>query len=209
MPPTLALILWFIFLVGLFRFDPAKAPTSFTLWVPLIWMFIMGSRLPSQWLGSDVGLASAAFEEGNPMDRIIFLILIVLAVVILSSRSFGWGLFFTRNLALMAFLSFALLSVLWSDFPFIAFKRWFRDLGTYLMILLVLFAPRPIEAVRSLLRRFCYLIIPLSILLFKYFPQIGMQYDGAGRAMFVGPTTGKNTLGVVCLVSAIFFFGTR
>jgi exopolysaccharide production protein ExoQ len=208
MPPILALILWFIFLVALFRFDPAKARNaSFALWVPLIWMFFMGSRLPSQWLGTGAGLASDALQEGNLLDRIIFLIFILLAIVILNSRSFRWGQFFARNLILVAFLSFALMSVIWSDFSFVALKRWFRDLGNYLMILLVLTDPHPVEAIRSLLRRFSYLIIPLSILLFKYYPQIGMQYDPwFGTEEVVGATTTKNMLGVACLVSGIYFF---
>ncbi len=123
------------------------------------------------------------------------------------SRSFKWGSFFTRNLALMAFLRFALLSVLWSDFPFVAFKRWFRDLGNYLVILVALSDPRPLEAVRTLLRRLCYLLIPLSVVLIKYFPEMGRTWDPwTGIAQYVGVTTGKNMLGVLCLVSGLFFF---
>lgn len=56
MPPSLALFLWFILLVALLRFDPAKdSGTSLALWVPVTWMFILGTRLPSQWLGGQVG----------------------------------------------------------------------------------------------------------------------------------------------------------
>src|SRR5208337_2713975 len=137
MPPSLALLLWAVLLLGLLCFDPARDPgTSAALWVPLIWMFIVGSRLPSQWLGSSqMGYSAVALEEGNSLDRTIFSVLILLAIGILMSRSFQWGAFFGRNVALTAFLSFALLSVVWSDFPFVTFKRWFRDLGNYLVIL--------------------------------------------------------------------------
>ncbi len=208
MTPSLALFLWLILLLGLLRFDPTKdSKTSLALWVPLIWMFIVGSRLPSQWLGGQVGSASQAFEEGNPLDRSIFTLLILLAIGILISRSFKWGDFLVRNFVLMAFLFFALMSVLWSDFPFVSFKRWFRDFGNYLVILVVLSDRRPLEAVRTLLRRLCYLLIPLSILVIRYYPQIGKQYElWSGTSMFVGATTSKNMLGVVCLVSGIFFF---
>lgn len=207
MPPSLALFLWLILLLGLLRYDPAKdSGTSSTMWVPLIWMFIIGSRLPSQWLSGRVGTAAEALEEGNPLDRTVFSVLILLAIGILMSRSFRWDDFFARNFALMAFLSFALVSVLWSDFPFVTLKRWFRDLGNYLVILVVLSDPRPLEAVRTLLRRLCYLLISLSILLIKYYPHIGKQYsEWTGAAMYVGPTTGKNMLGVLCLVSGLFF----
>jgi exopolysaccharide production protein ExoQ len=208
MPPFLATFICLIFLVALLRFDPAKeSKTSLALWVPLIWMFINGSRLPSQWLGGQVGTASQAFEEGNPLDRSIFTFLILLAVAVLMSRSFKWGDFFVRNFVLMTFLLFALMSVLWSDFPFVSFKRWFRDLGDYLVILVALSDPRPMEAVRTLLRRLCYLLIPLSVLLVKYYPYLGKQYSQwTGAAWFVGATTSKNMLGVVCLISGIFFF---
>lgn len=208
MSPTIASFLWFILLLGLLRFDPAKeSRTSLALWVPLVWMFINGSRLPSQWLGGQVGSASQAFEEGNPLDRTIFTLLILLALGVLISRSFNWGTFFARNLALMAFILFALMSVFWSDFPFVAFKRWFRDLGDYLVILVVLSDPRPLEALRTLLRRLCYLLVPLSVLLIKYYPYLGKQYSQwTGAAWFVGATTSKNMLGVVCLISGAFFF---
>ena len=208
MPPTLALILWFILLLGLLRYDPARdLRTSLALWVPLIWMFISASRLPSQWLGGSIGSQAEAFQEGNPLDRTIFFLLIILAIGILISRSFNWGKFFVRNFALIALVTFALVSVLWSDYPFVSFKRWVRDLGNYLVILVVLSDPHPVEAIRTVLRRLCYLLIPLSILLIKYFPEIGRQYDQwTGAPMFVGITTGKNMLGAVYMVGGTFFF---
>jgi exopolysaccharide production protein ExoQ len=208
MPPSVALLLWLILLIGLLRFDPAKVPeTSLALWVPVIWMFIVGSRLPSQWFGGQVGQAAQALEEGNPLDRSVYFILMLLAIGILISRSFRWSDFLARNIALTAFLSFALISFCWSDFPFVSLKRWVRDLGNYLMVLVVLSDPRPIEAVRTVLRRLSYLLIPLSIVLIKYYPEISRQYEvWTGTFSNAGPTTSKNMLGVACLVSGLFFF---
>ena len=208
MPPFVALILWFVLLVALLSWDPAKdTGTSSALWVPVTWMFIVGSRLPAQWLGGSVGSAAQALEEGNPVDRTVFFVLILLAIVILMSRSFNWGEFFARNMALMAFVLFGLVSVLWSESTLVSFKRWFRDLGPYVVVLVVLSEARPLEAVRTLLRRLCYLLIPLSIVLIKYFPYLGKQYsEWTGAAEFSGAATSKNLLGVICLVSGLFFF---
>jgi exopolysaccharide production protein ExoQ len=208
MPPSLALSLWFFILLAMLYFDPAKEPrTSLALWVPVAWMFIVASRLPSQWLGGQMETAVQALEEGNALDRAVFASLILLAFIILLSRSFNWGGFFVRNPFLGAFLFFALASIMWSDFPFVALKRWFRDCGGYLVILVVLSDPRPFEAIRTLLRRLSYLLVPLSILLIKYFPQSGRLYDfWSGNIMYVGATTGKNMLGVLCLISGVFFF---
>ena len=209
MPPYLALSIWVVLFLALLYFDPGKeAGTSSTLWLPAIWMFLLATRNPSEWFGyePEVGLAQA-LQEGNPLDRIIFFVLIFLAVVILASRSFQWGTFFARNTALAAFILFALLSVLWSDFPFVAFKRWFRDLGNYLAVLVVLSDPRPLAAVRAVLRRLCYATISLSVLLIKYFPGLSRSYDTwSGRAYDAGAATSKNTLGMACLISGLFFF---
>jgi exopolysaccharide production protein ExoQ len=208
MPPSLASLLWLILLLALLCFDPTRdRKTSLAVWVPSIWLFIVGSRLPSQWFDGQMGLEAQALEEGSPLDRTIFFALILLAIGILVSRSFKWGGFFARNLALMAFLFFTLLSASWSDFPFVAFKRWFRDLGNYVMILVVLSDPLPLEAARTLLRRLGYLVVPLSILLIRYYAPIGIHYSfWSGAPEYVGATTSKNMLGVACLISGLFFF---
>jgi exopolysaccharide production protein ExoQ len=151
------------------------------------------------WLGGTAGTAgmAAALEEGSSLDRNIFFGLMLLAAGIPISRRFRWVDFFRRNLALTLFLSLALVSFLWSDFPFIALKRWFRDLGNYLMILVVLSDRSPLEAVRTLLRRFSYLMLPLSIVLIKYYPALGVEYDTwVGLPTFGGAATSKNMLGI-------------
>jgi exopolysaccharide production protein ExoQ len=208
MPPILALALWAVILVVLLCWDPAKAPrTSLALWVPVIWMFILGSRLPSQWLDGQVVISLQAMEEGNPLDRIISSSLILMAIGVLVSRSFKWDAFFAKNLPLTAFLCFALMSVLWSDYPITSLKRWLRDLGNYLVILVALSDPRPREAIQTLLRRLFFLLIPLSIVLIKYYPNIGKSWDlWTGVAEYSGVTTSKNMLGVLCLVSGLFYF---
>jgi hypothetical protein len=207
MPPLVALTLWAILLVALLRIDPAKeSRVSPWLWAPILWMFILATKLPSQWLGDGGGMSAQAFEEGNALDRSIDIGFILVGTWILRSRSFVLRSFFERNLALTAYLGFALLSVVWSDYSFVALKRWIRDLCNILMVLVVLSDSWPAEAVKSTYRRLNYLLIPLSVLLVKYFPQIGKLYaDWTGMAMWVGPTTGKNLLGLVALLSVLFF----
>ena len=149
--------------------------------------------------------AAQALEEGNQLDRTIFSFLIFLSFHP-DVASTNWRGFVTHNLTWFLFL-FALISVVWSDFPFIAFKRWFRDLGNYFMILVVLSDPHPFEAVRTLLRRTCYLLIPLSVLLVKYYRSESIHYSiWTGEVEYVGVATSKNMLGVMCLISGIFFF---
>lgn len=206
MPPHLAIGLYLILMVLLFLIDPRVKRTSSWLWVPLTWLFIIGSRQPSQWLGGEVSTVAGRMEEGNSLDRGVYIGLMILAMGILMARSFRWNLFFTQNLPLTLFLSFALISVVWSDYTLVALKRWFRDIGNYLMILVILSEPYPVEAVRVVIRRLCFLLITLSIVLIKYYPEIGREYDyWSGTAWYSGATTSKNMLGVLCLISGLFF----
>jgi exopolysaccharide production protein ExoQ len=208
MPASLALVLWVVLLLALLRFDPARhAEASSALWVPLIWMFFASSRNPSQWIGGQVVSVAQAIEQGDALNRSIELVLIALATAVLISRSFKWSEFFASNRVLIVYLLFALLSVLWSDLPFIAFKRWFHDVGACLMMLVILSDSRPLQATCTVLRRLSYLLIPLSILLIKYYPAIGIHYDDwTGQPTYTGATTSKDLLGAVCLISLLFFF---
>jgi exopolysaccharide production protein ExoQ len=207
MPPSLALILWLVCLILLLRFDPAKEPkTAVALWIPVIWLSLLGSRNPSAWFSGGGGTSASAYEEGNPIDRIIYLALMGLAIWVLRSRSFNLGLFCRRNLTLTAFVVFALLSAAWSDFPFTCLKRWFRDIGGYLVILVALSDFRPKEAIGTVIRRVSYLLVPLSIVLDKYFPDLGRSFDyWTGSGFYQGVTTGKNLLGSLALISGLYF----
>jgi exopolysaccharide production protein ExoQ len=208
MPPYLALLLWLILLLALFSLDPSRGEgVSWAVWIPTAWMFFLASRLPSQWMGGQLGQAAQALEEGNPLDRTISSALILAAIVVLLVRNFKWASFLSANPALILLLVFALISFVWSDYPLIALKRWFRDIGNYLVVLVVLSERKPLEAMCALLRRLGYLLIPLSIVFIKYFPDLAKQYDTwTGAATFTGVTTSKNMLGLLCLVNGLFFF---
>lgn len=208
MSSSLALLAWFICLICLLWFDPAsKAKMGLALWVPVLWIFMAGSRLPSQWTSGSVDVAAQSLQDGNSLDRVVYLTLILSGMVILVQRRFQWGRFVAQNIPLCAFLFYALVSVVWSDYPDIALKRWIRDLGNYLSIMLILSEVNPIEAFRTALRRVNYLLIPLSIVLVKYFPAIGKQFEPwSGLGHYVGATTSKNMLGAACLISGLFFF---
>lgn len=149
----------------------------------------------------------ASQQDGNPIDRMVYTTLIILSICILLWRSFKWGTFFRRNFVLIIFLSYCLLSVTWSDFPLIALKRWFRDMGDYLAVLVILSDPDPVAAVQYALKRLCYVVISLSVLLVKYFPFLSRLYNPwTGASEFIGAATSKNTLGSICLVSGLVFF---
>ena len=60
-PPTAALLFTVAFIVFLFRRDIREKPNvTGALWLPLLWMLIIGSRSPTQWLAVG-GYITAAY----------------------------------------------------------------------------------------------------------------------------------------------------
>ena len=208
MPPIIALLACLVTIFVLMRLDIARAPeVSKAIWIPFIWMLILCTRLPAQWLNLMPASQAEAFAEGSPLDRTVYLTLTLIAVGILVSRRAGILNLLKGNIALSVLILLGLASVAWSDFPFITFKRWFRDLGGFLMIGVVLSESSPVDAVTTLLRRLSYVVIPLSVVLIKYYPNIGRGFDRwSGIPQEVGVTSSKNILGVLCLLSMLLFF---
>jgi O-antigen ligase len=74
------------------------------------------------------------------------------------------------------------------------------------MVLVVLTDKDPFAAIESIIRRGAYILIPLSIIVVKYFRNIGVQYDWSGTGVsWCGLSTSKNTLGQVVMISALCF----
>src|SRR6266513_1630201 len=151
MPPPLALFLTIAFAVFLFRrdFRDSRNVTA-ALWIPLVWLLLIGSRPLSHRLSIfGVPMGPSSTEEGTPIDAFVYLILIALAVYVLNRRQINLAEVFRDNGWLIAFLLYCFLATLWSDIPFTAFKRWIKVLGHPVMILLVFTEPDPAEAYRA------------------------------------------------------------
>src|SRR5271166_3348895 len=171
LPPVVALWLTFGFIFFLFwRESREKSNVSKAIWIPLIWLLITGSKSVSQWLtlGS---YAIASPEDGTPLDAAVFFVLIVAGYNVLRRRGVDLSTFARNNRWLTAFIVYCLISIVWSEFPLIAFKRWIKVLGHPIMVLVVLTDPEPVEAVKRLLKRIAYVLVPLSICFIKYFPE--------------------------------------
>jgi O-antigen ligase len=209
MPPILAFFLTAIFIAFLFRRDLRERPNvTGALWIPVLWMLIICSRAVSQWLalaGFHVGGVSV--EEGSPVDAAVYFALIAAGLLVLAKRRVRLGEIIRNNRLLAIFLIYCLVSIFWSDFQFVAFKRWIKGMGTPIMLLVLLTEPDPQEAMIRLFKRCAYVLVPVSILLIKYFPAWGRAYEfWNGAASNTGVTTNKNELGFDCLIFGFFFF---
>jgi len=207
--PTLASCLTVAVIIFLFRRDIREKPDiTAALWLPLLWLVLGCSRSVSAWLnifGLPVSGAPSV-EEGSPLDAWFYFALIIAGFCVLANRQVRLSEVVSNNGWLIVFLLYCFISITWSDFPFIAFKRWLKILGHPIMALIVLTEPDPKEALIRLMKRCAYIVVPVSILFIKYYPELGRGFSPWGGAVCTGITTDKNALGGDCLILGYFFF---
>lgn len=209
MPPQIALLLCILFILFVYIIDfNLKSNVSHALWIPLLWMIIIGSKPVTAWLNlGDPIITPEGFIEGSPIDRNIFLLLILAGLFILLKRKLIWSKIIRKNVWIFLLFLYSGISVLWSDFPFVSLKRWIKTSGNLVMVLVVLTESDPIESIKTMFKRCIYVLIPFSILFIKYFLHIGRAYNPwTGVQEFRGVSTSKNMLGNLCLVCGLFLF---
>jgi O-antigen ligase len=208
MPPIVASALCCVLIAGLFWLnrDPDEH-TSWALWVPVLWFGLASSRSVSQWLQFSQGATADAVAEGSPVDRAVYFGLVLLAFIIIFAQHRKVGRLLRVNGSIVLFFAYCLISLTWSDYPDVGFKRWIKALGDLAMVLIVLTDPQPLAAFKRLLTRVAYVLIPVSIVLIKYYPEIGVGYtEFGGRGVISGVTLGKNALGALCLLYGLGAF---
>jgi O-antigen ligase len=198
-----------IFVVTVLRYDRLRNPEpSRALWIPLIWLLIVATRNISQWLDNlQTGLQPAEqftdYMQGSPIDRTVYLLLIIWGVVILYRRNIKWSEVLKQNWIIFLFFAFCGLSLFWSDYAAISFKRWIKGAGDYIMALVVLTETFPAESVKTIIRKCAIILVPFSILLIRYFPY-GRIFTPWGQGEYVGVATSKNMLGTLCLIFGLY-----
>ena len=170
----------------------------------MIWLLIVGSRPVSVWLGSEPSNSADALLNGSPLDGLVFAILLLAGIIVLLRRSSRTSALLKANWSVVLYFSYCLLSILWSDFPGVALKRWTKAIGDLVMVLIVVTEASPTAALRRFFSRAGFIILPASVLLIKYFDGLGRGYDGfTGEAMNIGVTANKNSLGVITFVLSL------
>ena len=185
----------------------SKTGLSLGYIIPLIWMLRIASRGVTYWLSPDMGMdVEIDYLKGSPIDRTFFIILETIGFAILLYRKIDWWEFAKRNKWILLIYAFMGLSVLWSNFPMVSFKRWVRTIGDLIMVLVLISEINYSLVLTRVLRIWGYLLVPLSVLFVKYWRDLGVSYDHSGTLeMWIGVTTHKNSLGQLVCVSAIFF----
>jgi exopolysaccharide production protein ExoQ len=206
MGASLALSICTIGIGGLFFLDRDKSVrNSKALWVPVLWLGIIGSRPISAWFGLGTGSSQSGLDatlEGSPIDAPIFESLLAIGVMVLICRKKDTKGFLKINGPILLYLLYCLISTTWSPFPLSAFKRWTKEVGDLVMVLVILTDPQPMAALRRVFSRVGFLIFPFSIALIRY-TNLGRGYDPDGGPMNTGVTQNKNTLGLITFILAL------
>lgn len=208
MPPIIALSLCITFIIFLFILDKRKTKyePSWALWVPLLFMLISASRPLALWFNPSLAtdlLADAS--DGSPADRNFYIFLIISGLLILLKRHLNWSLIIKDNLWMFLLFLYCGISIAWSELPYASLKAWIKVMVIPIMALIMITEINYVESLRIVLKRTTYILIPLSIVLIKYFPAYGRSYSPwTGTPFYGGVTTYKNGLGVLCFIAGIF-----
>lgn len=187
-----------------FYHDVKERPSvSSSVWIAVALLFLHGTRPLTSWFGWE---SQYSRDEGNPEEAFVNLTLIVAGLIMLRRRGILWSAVIRDNKWLFVFYLFWFMSIIWSDYPVITFKRLFKEFGYVVMVLIILTDREPGEAIKAVCVRFAYLCIPLSVVFIRYYPDWGRVFGGYQKnvPMYVGVSTHKNVLGILVLVSALF-----
>jgi exopolysaccharide production protein ExoQ len=175
---------------------------SRALWVPVIWIGLLGSRPASMWFGIAPPNGPDANLEGSPVDAAMFGTLLAIGLIILALRKEKTGRSLSAITPVLIYSIYCLLSVTWSPVPVPSFKRWIKDLGDVVMVLIIMTDPQPVRALRRLYFRVGSILFPFSIALIRY-TRLGRAWNNDGLLTNVGVTTDKNMLGVIVFVISL------
>lgn len=201
MNSSIASLIFACGIAGLFYLDREKVSRiSRAVWLPVIYLWINGSRPVSSWLNITPANGGNMQLDGSPLDAAIFGILLLAAISVLARRQKKTAKLLAANWPILLYFFVCLVSVAWSFHPDVAFKRWFKSLSDLAMGLIIVTDRDPFSALKQLFSRVGFVLLPCSLLLIKYFGNLGRQYTPDGLMVNTGVTTNKNTLGVVLLV---------
>jgi hypothetical protein len=207
MVPQLAAYLTWAFVLYLLIRDHRNAPKTLPgLWVATLWFLILATKPPHYWFapsGDEVG--TGAYEDGNSFNQIVYLSLTAMGMFVLWRRKIAWLDIFSRNLALLGLFGFSVLSALWADYPYSSVKGSVKViLGNWVMAMVVLSDPNPLQAIKTLIRRCTFVVAPLSVMTIKYFPRIGRQtHRWTYETAYKGIVIGANALGTTSYICGL------
>lgn len=197
-----ATLLCIVFIAALFWLDrDSETRTSNGLWISIVYFAIECSRPVSVWLGmAPQASETSIYLEGSPIDRAAGLVLLAAGLIVIAARGRQVGRLLRKHGPIVAYFSYAAVSVLWSEYPYVTFKHWTKGICDVLMVLIVVTEANPEAAIKRVLARVGFVLIPLSLLYSKFYPELGRFISPGWVTEYAGVTQNKNELGQICLI---------
>src|SRR5690349_18021761 len=124
MNPSLASLICASGIAGLFYLDrDSSVRTSKALWLPVVYLWIIGSRPISDWLGVTPADGTNVQLDGSPLDALVFALLLASALIVLIRRGRQTFALLSANRLILIYFLYCLVSVTWAYLPGIACKR--------------------------------------------------------------------------------------
>ncbi len=164
----------------------------------VFWFFVIyGTHLPFQERAADID----DIATSNIVNQIVFSALFLTSCFALIPKLREVVTIIKREKILFAFLLWCSLSILWSDYKFVSFKRLFQIFTAYTVLLAGLLHTR---SSKDLFKYFKILFAPYIIISLVTIFTVPAARDEYG--MWRGIATHKNFLGQASLLSALIWF---
>ncbi len=172
-------------------------PSFLPLFIPILWFVLQNSKGVLFWKETiDLSLQNQFQLEGSPADRMILIMLIILSSLILYIRRGRLLELIRQNSWIFIFFTYMLISIMWTEYPFIAIKRWIRALGTIMIFCIIFTENNPLKKTIDILKLACFIVLPLSLFYVLFVPSIGQTVSADDGAVYwSGITNHKNMLG--------------
>jgi O-antigen ligase len=137
----------------------------------------------------------------NPWNQIIFASLYFLALISLWPKR-NLVLRFVKNEKFLSlFILWSFLSIFWSDYTFVSFKRWAQLTGNTMVLLAAIVHFSSVDEAIRYFKLILYVFMPLNLLAVLFIPEAIQWHFPAWRGIMVH----KNHLGQASLLSLIFW----
>ncbi len=170
----------------------------------VIFMFIVffGTSLPFQ-----PQLQERELGDGNILNQILYPSLFLISLFASVPKIKIVTELLKREKLLIIFLLWALLSILWSDYAFTSFKRWFQIFTYFFVIIVFLSYIKTIDELLSTLKPLVFLYVMLSLVSVVLIP--GAKDPDFGTFRGLAPHKnyfGQTMLMIILLLSTMFIY---
>jgi O-antigen ligase len=147
---------------------------------------------------------SESLTTSNPIRQTVFSIVYFLSLISLLPYLNKAFKIIKQEKFLTIFLLWSMLSIIWSNYPDVTFKRWILIFGSYIVIVSIFVHSKSSEDILRFFRIILYIYIPVSLIAVFTIPGATQFYQG--EYAWRGLAAHKNGFGQIALASCMIWF---